>query len=38
MGFLVADQWRVCFDDDFVFVAVGDDGALLAEGVELGGC
>ena len=38
MGLLVADEWGICFDDDIVFVAIGDDGTLLAEGMELGGC
>lgn len=38
MGFLVADYWRVGFDDDVVLVAVIDYGALLAEGVELKTC
>jgi len=35
VGFVVADQGRVGFDDDGVVVAVGDYGALLAPGVEL---
>lgn len=29
------DQWTVCLHDDVVLVTVLDDGALLAEGVEL---
>ena len=33
--FFVADEGRVGFDDDVVLVAEGDDGALLAPGVEL---
>ena len=32
---LVSDDGRVGFDDDFVLVAIVDNGALLAEGVEL---
>jgi len=36
--FLVANYWRIGFDDDFVLVAVIDYGALLTEGVELMTC
>lgn len=35
MGFLIADEGTVGFDDDVVLLAVGDDGALLAEWVQL---
>ena len=35
MRFLVADEGRVCFDDNAVGVAKGDNGALLAPGVKL---
>ena len=35
VSFLVADKGRVCFDDDFLFGAVGGDGSLLAPGVKL---
>lgn len=33
--FLVANYWRIGFDDDFVLVAVIDNSALLTEGVKL---
>ncbi len=33
--FLVANYWRIGFDDDFVLVAVIDNGALLTEGMKL---
>jgi hypothetical protein len=35
MCFLIANYRGIGFDDDFVLVAVIDDGALLTEGVEL---
>lgn len=35
MGFLVSDKRAVRFDDDFVFVAVIDNGSLLIPWVQL---
>ena len=35
VGFVVSDKGAVGLDDDVVGLAIGDYGALLAEGVEL---